>query len=304
MELNQNIPDEVVATPPVKKEKPFKKGNAKKTVIGVILSIFTLIGFVHSAVFAFGFAKDLIENKSAKDTFAAYVYPVVIADTPAFDTVSALDNKTILTTAVYNILANENIKKYSPDRYGFISVPSVDLEASCTQLFGPDVKIKHTGIQDSDFSFDYNKETEVYSISSSNIFPPYTPIIEQITRNQDTYSLTVGYIPTGNLIRNRISENTENLETKKRLTYIVKVLSGGKYKIDSIRAENDVHDAHDTEEIISEDVTSVVTSDVSSERTSPNKNTNSKKPAKKKSNNKKEATTSKKVTSDAKNANT
>ena len=91
----------------------------------------------------------LVNNQKEKEYFEQFIYPLVILDPPPFDSISALDQKTILTAGVWNFIINADKTDYVVDEYGTISVPQVDIEVYCNQLFGSGITcLLYTSILD------------------------------------------------------------------------------------------------------------------------------------------------------------
>lgn len=203
--------------------------TAKTTIIGAILFVFAVIGIISSIIFVTNTTINIVENKKGKQAFANYIAPLVVIDPPTFDSVDKLDSKTVLTAAVWNLLKNEKLSKYSADEYQFITVPKTDIEAYATKLFGGGIEFSHQPLGDAYYSFSYNAQDGTYSIPTVNVYVPYTPKVTKIVRSKDIYTLTVDYISTNDFLK------SEKAERKKTRLYVLKKIDKNEYNILAVK---------------------------------------------------------------------
>lgn len=217
--------------------KPFPKSRRTRTrtlyfTLGIVVSILSVVGLISSVHFAYDVIYGVVDNSAQKEEFAAYIYPVIIADPPAVDTATQLSSDTVLTAAIWDIILYADKDKYTQE-YGNITVPQVDVENHAARLFGSGLRFEHKTLGDIVLPFYYNEETASYMIPVSPQFFPYSPRVEEISRDGDVYILRVGYISPSPawMVRN----DAEEQEADKYMTYTLKKNSNGTYTILSIR---------------------------------------------------------------------
>lgn len=217
--------------------KSFPKSRRTRTrtlyfTLGIVVSILSVIGLISSIHFAYDVIYGVVDNSAQKEEFAAYIYPVIIADPPAVDTATQLSSDTVLTAAIWDIILYADKDKYTQE-YGNITVPQVDVENHAARLFGSGLRFEHKTLGDIVLPFYYNEETASYMIPVSPQFFPYSPRVEEISRDGDVYILRVGYISPSPawMVRN----DAEEQEADKYMTHTLKKNSNGTYTILSIR---------------------------------------------------------------------
>lgn len=233
----------------------------KSTFLGAVILVFAIIGVISSAVFLTNTAINIIENQDEKNMFADYITPLVIQDPPPFDSVDNLEPKTVLAAAVWNLLANEDISKYDTDEFGFLSVPSTDIEAYAAKLFGPGLVLQHQTFGDATYSIAYDETNKIYNVPSTSLFPTYTARVTNIAVQDNKYTLTVDYLSTGNIVKN--SSNKES-PARKTMYYLLEKDEDENYRIVSVKSNNQAGESQITSSNISSDVSSAASTAVSS----------------------------------------
>lgn len=177
---------------------PKKRNSFKRSMyltLGIFVSVMSVIGIIFSVNFCVDTIQRIADNTVQKNEMAKYIYPVVVVDAPTFSEESKLPVEVILTAAVWNIIINEDKSKYE-NNYGYITVPASDIEVEATKLFGKGISFTHQTLGDPELYFDYNKETNSYTIPVSPHYLPYSPKVEDIKKVSDNkYELKVGYYP-------------------------------------------------------------------------------------------------------------
>lgn len=215
-------------------KKPARMSR-RVAVFGTIILIFAIIGVVATAIFATRFTIDLIDNKSQKDMFKRTVFPLVILDPPAFDSIDKLDSQTILSTGIWDFIMFENDKsKYAKDDLGNMNVPAVDIETHIIKVFGKDAVIEHQELTDSEMQILYDPENKMYSIPSAASMMPYVPEIEKVEKQGDTYTVSVGYVPSGPVWEGDINGKKYEPEPDKILKYVLKQSGKDHYIITAV----------------------------------------------------------------------
>lgn len=176
-------------------KKKASKKQRKTALLGLLMSIFVIIGVVTTLVGLFNAGKYILTSAAKKEEFAKVVYPLVIVDAPEFEDPTRLDSAVIISSSIWDFLLSDVDKsKYERDDFGSIFVPSTDIEAQIRKLYGNDVVIKHQTIDDGGIIMLYDSENDKYIIESSPKYVSYIPKVDKITRKDDVYTLKVSYV--------------------------------------------------------------------------------------------------------------
>lgn len=178
-------------------DRPAKsKKNIRRNfyfAVGLFVSLMSLIGIIFTVNWVIGIVKNIADNTNQKEMFEEYILPIVVCDVPVFDGTHTLANDVILSAAAWDIILYDS-DKYA-DEYGYIKVPSIDLEAHATKLFGRDLDITHQTLGDAVLSFPYDEQTKTYTLPLEPYFMSYTATVSEIKRVGESYTLTVNYYP-------------------------------------------------------------------------------------------------------------
>jgi hypothetical protein len=167
-------------------------------IVGLFVTIFTIIGIVSTVKFAINTTIDIVDKKAQKQVFNDFLFPLVMLDPPSFERLPSLDHKTLLTSAIWNIVINDK-NKYKVDEYDMMIIPATDVEASAIKMYGKGLTFKHQTLGDGDFLFNYNSENKTYFVPVTPNFLPKAPRVDKISKSGSIYTLTVSYISTSNL---------------------------------------------------------------------------------------------------------
>ena len=234
-EENKVVELEIDEHPVKKKHWSARSRNRAMGIFGAFIILFACIGVIWTISFATKSIIGLVNNQKEKEYFEQFIYPLVILDPPPFDSISALDQKTILTAGVWNFIINADKTDYVVDEYGTISVPQVDIEVYCNQLFGSGITCQHQALGDTEYSFSYNQEGESYDIPTSLIYISYLPRVSQIVHESDQIILTVEYIsPNVTWNYNVFNGKDVSIQPDKTMEYILEPTEDGGYKIVSV----------------------------------------------------------------------
>lgn len=176
--------------------EPIVKKSLKRNAylaIGVIASVLALIGFISVIMGITNIAERIANNTRQKEEIQSIVYPLVITDIPEFEDVTQLSTDSILNAAIWDILLHGDTDKYS-ESFENITIPQADVELHATKLFGTKLTFKHRDIGDNILTFYYDSETKSYIVPLTPDYFSYSPVIKNVTKNGDVYSVTVGYL--------------------------------------------------------------------------------------------------------------
>lgn len=174
------------AAPMMKKKKTF-------FVVGLIVIFLTAVGLVNTVKFSVSTVKDIINQTSLKNEFAQFLYPVVIVDSPAFDTAENAPSSVVINAAIWRIIMNGNLDRYENDG-GYATVSEIDVESSAVALFGYGVTIEHQTVGNGGNVFEYNASNKSYTVPLETERITYWPQIESISNVGELFTLTVEYM--------------------------------------------------------------------------------------------------------------
>lgn len=207
--------------------------NKLTALLGIAIFIFTIVGIVSTISFATKSITGLIENNEQKQMFSRYLFPVVMVDPTDFSNIKDLDQKTILSAAIWKIVLNKEYKG-TPDEYGMVNIHKTEVEKSATDLFGKGIVFNHQTMADANSLMSYNQENGSYFVSTSPNFLPNMPRIDKIKKANDKYILTVSYIPTSSIWTSLTKTiDLKNIKFEKKCEYVVEK-SNKKFRIVSI----------------------------------------------------------------------
>ena len=143
--LDEN-PDEIISERSEKTEddvKTPKKRHFKKklyTVLGVVFSIFAVIGIVATVTKCAGLLKSFTSGEVKKDSFTQMIYPAVIMDIESFNSPEELTSEQVITATLWSIIMDDSkSSKYESSLGDTVSIPDVDVEKYAVELFGEDL---------------------------------------------------------------------------------------------------------------------------------------------------------------------
>ena len=175
---------------------PEKKKNKAQTVyflIGLFFTVMSIIGFVVTAKSAVKFVKNFSDDSKQKKEFAEYIYPVVITDPAAFESVNDLSDEAIIKSSLWDIIMYDDGAKYETDASGNMYVPYIQVENHAKSLFGTTNIVHSTVAFSQELTFFYDFETRMYKVPVSPQIFPNTPVVKEIEKAGERYTLTVDY---------------------------------------------------------------------------------------------------------------
>ncbi len=190
--------EEKTASESVTGEAAEKKKEKRFEFLGIAMFIFAVIGVIATLYFGTVGVINLVNQKGLKEKIQEEVYPLVVTDVPAFDSIDKLDSKTVVQAGIWHFIMNSSdMDKYQKDAYGNLTVPQVDIEVHIKQLFGDNVEITHQMIPDTDFYIPYDEENQCYLIPEDPQILPYAPKVLSVSKLGEEYQARVGYILPG-----------------------------------------------------------------------------------------------------------
>jgi len=172
--------------------EPARKINRGFVTAAALMLFFSVIGIITSVRFAVSAIGDIADKKSLKNEFAQFVYPVVINDPPAYDSIDTLQHTTIITCAIWKIILTGNKANYESGM-GFMRVPEIDVELSARSIFGIGA-VNHQNAGNFSAEFIYDDDNKVYIIPANPRFISYSPLVTGIEQVGEVYTVTIEYI--------------------------------------------------------------------------------------------------------------
>jgi len=74
-------------------------------------------------------------------------------------------------------------------------IPEYDVTASCKEIFGSAITLEHQSVGTGEVRFTYDEANHVYSASKNIRYLTYAPQVVEMTEDNGTYRLVVGYLP-------------------------------------------------------------------------------------------------------------
>lgn len=219
-ELENEVSAETNANAVVKRKARNKKRDAT-VMLGLVITIFAIIGLVVSVTVVVRGVINLFDNTSKIAEYENFVYPVVMYDPVPFESVANAEQTMLLQTTMWSTMLNRELSKYNVDDFNFLIIPASDLDVEAAKLYGPDVKLEHQTFGDYEVSYVYDEELNSYHVQLTAQNQTYTPRIEEIVTNPDqTISLKVGYVPP-TMIWNKNEESPDEQKADKYMTYVL-----------------------------------------------------------------------------------
>ena len=220
------------------KLEKLKKVFSKKVAIaclGFSVMFFSVIGFGVTVKNLSLKVARVVNDSAEKEKFERYILPVVMFDPVPFVDIKTVDEFSLLRSAIWAAFMNNGKEKYLNEKYNSFIVPVSDVEVSLHMLYGEKIKIEHQTFSDGfTNNYIYNKETDTYTVSIYDKVGSYSPKIKKITKNKDTYILTVGYIRPDDVWQMYFEETKKQQRFEKYMNYVLK-RTGDNYSIVAIK---------------------------------------------------------------------
>ena len=175
-----------------KEKKPRKRIH---TILGVVFSVFAVIGIITVAFKGVKLFRSFTSGEVKKDGFSDIIYPAVIMDIESFNSPSELSSDQMITAAIWSIIMDEDrISKYNVNPgTDTVSIPYMDVEARAVEMFGTDHQpFEHVTVGPVNAKFYYSDGA--YNVQLKPIIFTYSPEIKSVTKNNNEYTVSVDYI--------------------------------------------------------------------------------------------------------------
>ena len=163
-------------------------------VTGILLALIGVIAVIYGAVQLYG---KLTDNSKLLRQIERQIQPVMMFDPVPFDNFQDVDNKVLVKTSIWSCMYSDKRGSYTYDDNGMILIPVSDVEVAAVKLYGPEVKLTHTSLDEDGISYTYDAENNVYRVPMMAQGGYYTPMVVDMQKNGDVYEVTVGYVAPG-----------------------------------------------------------------------------------------------------------
>ena len=187
------------AAAPAEQKKPRKKRGKHRYAAPVggayiLLALIGVIAVIYGAVQLYG---KLTDNSKLLRQIERQIQPVMMFDPVPFDNIQDVDNKVLVKTSIWSCMYSDKRGSYTYDDNGMILIPVSDVEVAAVKLYGPEVKLTHTSLDEDGISYTYDAENNVYRVPMMAQGGYYTPMVVDMQKNGDVYEVTVGYVAPG-----------------------------------------------------------------------------------------------------------
>ena len=162
--------------------------------LGIIVIALAIVGLINTVQFGAGVVRDIVNQTALKNEFAAFLYPMVITDGPAFDSTENTPSSVIINAAIWRIIMNGDTEKYENDGTN-MTVSEIDVESSAAALFGYGIRIEHQTVGLGNNVFEYKPSSKSYLVPLDPNYNTYWPRVTEISNVGELFTVTVEYMP-------------------------------------------------------------------------------------------------------------
>ncbi|MCH5200931.1 MAG: hypothetical protein J1F60_08210 [Oscillospiraceae bacterium] len=173
---------------------PMLKNRRFFFAVGVITIALAIVGLVTTVRFCISLIGDIANQTALKNEFAVFLYPMVITDGPAFDSVADAPDSVVINAAIWRIIMNGDTEKYENDGTN-MTVSQIDVESSVTALFGYGANVEHQTVGVGSNVFEYNAASKSYFVPLDPNYNTYWPRVSEISSVGELFTVTVEYMP-------------------------------------------------------------------------------------------------------------
>ncbi len=162
-------------------------------VVGILCSVFAVIGIVACVMQGIRWTHDFIDSTSLSHQLEDVLYPVTVVDLPAFDDPAQAAPETLLSAAVIDILMYDDLSKY-PEAFDILSIPAQDVRSRAAAMFGIEIAQEPETLIAAGELFFLDESTGCYNVPASPVIFSYAPDVREIrSAGEEQYTVTVDY---------------------------------------------------------------------------------------------------------------
>lgn len=214
-----------------------KKRSMPKTLLGLSVIVLAIVGVVSIAS---SFVSDISQRsrEKSRERFSVYeefLSTVIMNDPDTFDDITQANKSQLISIAVWSLIE----KNPEPDTYDYVDtgilVPKTEVEKEFSQIFGSDVKYKHSTVDGGEgIEFRYSESKKGYIIPITGITPIYVPRVLEAKERESAIILKVGYLASSEWIQDENGNMTEP-EPSKIMEITLSKNSEGGFFVRSLR---------------------------------------------------------------------
>ncbi|HAJ98089.1 MAG TPA: hypothetical protein DCO72_10185 [Ruminococcus sp.] len=160
-------------------------------VVGALCFLLAVIGLISLVRWLAGVAGGFMGGASTKKDIEQALYPVAVVDMGAFDSPDSLNAEQMFPVAIMDIIMHDDLSNYEVN-FEIVSISGDIVAERANQLFGV-MSNDRPNVKAGDESFYYDAVTGCYNVPEKPFIFSYFPEIEDIQRNDNTYTCTVLY---------------------------------------------------------------------------------------------------------------
>ncbi len=170
-----------------------------RQLLGFVLSILVLVGAVSIVIGGINLVDGILNDTSELKEYETRLEPMVWFDVLPFEAPDQIDENILKEVAIWGVL-NEKSSSLERNELGEPLVPRLDVDLYAANLFGPSFQFSgHESFIDveNDLRYTYDPNTDMYTVPSTSLLPPYLPVVQEIIRESGGIKrVVVGYITT------------------------------------------------------------------------------------------------------------
>lgn len=161
--------------------------------VGILCSVFALIGIAACIVYGVGMVRDFTNSTSLKHKLEDVLFPVAVVDLPDFETPSETAPQQLFAAAMLDLLMYGDLSQY-PQSFDMFSIPAEDVRRRADEMFGTQLASEYETLYAAGEMFYYDAVSGCYNVPSAPVIFSYAPEIIEIRRSEeDLYVVTVEY---------------------------------------------------------------------------------------------------------------
>lgn len=197
-----------------------------RQLLGLAVCVLVIVGAISTVSGAIKLISTAFDDTEEKTAYENRLLYIVAYNPVPFNSLSEANTNLLLEAAIWQTIANSDVKTFEHDEVGSLYMPTLDIDKTIASLYGPDVKFTHESF-DSNMSYTYVPEKQAYLIPVTGATLFYTPRVEKIKREGDNQRVTVGYISNYGANGEYIASATS--EPSKYYDYIFTKINGTYY---------------------------------------------------------------------------
>ncbi len=161
--------------------------------VGILCSLFALIGIAACIVYGVGMVRNFTNSTSLKHKLEDVLFPVAVVDLPDFETPTETASGQLMAAAMLDLLMYEDLSHY-PKSFDMISIPAEDVRRKADEMFGTQLAAEYETLYAAGETFYFDAASGCYNVPSAPVIFSYAPEIIEIRRSEeDLYVVTVEY---------------------------------------------------------------------------------------------------------------